>query len=205
MLTAPQCKHDRGTSLVEVLVTIVILAFGLLGVAGLQSKMSLAQMESYQRSQALLLLEQVTDRINANRAQAASYVTAGTVGTGDTQPTDCTGIAQGPNRDLCDWSNALKGAAEQRAAANIGGMVGARGCIVQVQAPDPTLGACTPGIYQVSIVWQGMSSTASPALACGQDMYGDNRYRRLIATQVVVPPLLAIPPAITPSVSCYTP
>lgn len=205
MLSAGRCRNHRGTSLIEVLITIVILAFGLLGVAGLQAKMSLAEMESYQRSQALLLLEQITDRINANRVQAASYVTAGTVGTGDSQPSDCSALAQGPNRDLCDWSNALKGAAEQKAAANVGGIVGARGCIIQVQAPDPTLGVCSPGIYQVSIAWQGMSPTAAPALACGQDLYGDNRYRRLIATQVIVPPLLTVPPATTPSVSCYTP
>jgi type IV pilus assembly protein PilV len=41
-----QYTRQHGTSLVEVLVTLVILAFGLLGVAGLQAKMSLAELES---------------------------------------------------------------------------------------------------------------------------------------------------------------
>jgi type IV pilus assembly protein PilV len=191
--------------MVEVLVTIVILAFGLLGVAGLQSKMGVAEMESFQRSQSLLLLEEITDRINANRAQAANYATGGTVGTGDTEPADCTGIAQGPARDLCDWSNALKGAAEQKSGSNVGGMLGARGCIVQIQAPDPTLGACTPAIYQISIAWQGTTTTSAPALACGQGLYGDDRFRRVISSQVVVPVMLVVPPAAIPSVSCYTP
>ena len=177
----------RGTSLIEVLVTIVILAFGLLGVAGLQSKIGVAEMESYQRAQALLALSQMTERLSANTAQAASYVTAGTVGTGDAQPADCSGIAAGPNHDLCEWSNALKGASEQRSGANAGGMLGARGCITQLQAANPALGVCTAGVYQVSVAWQGMVATATPTLACGTGLYGaSDGFRRTIAATVSV-------------------
>jgi len=172
----PSAARARGTSLIEVLVTIVILAFGLLGVAGLQSKIGVAEMESYQRAQALLAL-----------SQAASYVTAGTVGTGDAQPADCSGIAAGANRDLCEWSNALKGASEQRSGANAGGMLGARGCITQLQAANPALGVCTAGVYQVSVAWQGMVATATPTLACGTGSYGaSDTFRRLITTTVSV-------------------
>jgi type IV pilus assembly protein PilV len=179
--------RSRGTSLVEVLVTLVILAFGLLGVAGLQTKIGVAEMESYQRSQALLALSQMTERMSANTAQAASYVTAGTVGTGDAQPADCSGIAAGPNHDLCEWSSALKGASEQRSGASVGGMVGARGCITQLQAPNPALGVCTAGVYQVSVAWQGMAPIATPALACGAGSYGANdAFRRVIAATVSV-------------------
>ena len=190
MLRAPPLALAHGTSLVEVLVTLLILAFGLLGVAGLQSKMSLAELESYQRAQAVLTLTEMVERMNANRAQVASYVTATALGTGDTQPADCTGIAVGPNRDLCEWSNSLKGAGEQNVAttASVGGMQGARGCIVQIQAQNPALGSCLPGIYRVSVAWQGMHKTAAPAagLACGQGSYGDEKYRRVIAATVTV-------------------
>jgi len=189
MLNPSRLRHarHRGTSLVEVLVTLVILAFGLLGVAGLQTKMSLAEMESYQRSQALLALADMTERMSANTAQTTSYLNAGTIGTGDAQPTDCTGIATGPNRDLCEWSNSLKGASEQKSAANVGGMVRAVGCISQIQAYNPALGVCSAGIYQVSVAWQGMSPTATPALACGQGTFGANEaYRRVIAAAVTV-------------------
>jgi type IV pilus assembly protein PilV len=189
MLNATQsrCARQQGTSLVEVLVTLVILAFGLLGVAGLQAKMSLAEMESYQRSQALLALAEMTERMSANSAQATNYLNAGTIGTGDAQPATCTAIAAGPNRDLCEWSNSLKGASEQKSAANVGGMVGAVGCITQLQAFNPALGVCSAGIYQVSVAWQGMSPTATPALACGQGSYGANEaYRRVIAAAVTV-------------------
>jgi len=180
-------RRQHGTSLVEVLVTLVILAFGLLGVAGLQAKMSLAEMESYQRSQALLVLAEMTERMSANSAQAVNYLGQGIIGTGDTRPADCTAIAQGPNRDLCDWSNSLKGTGEKKSAVSVGGMVGAVGCITQLQAFNPALGVCTAGIYQVSVAWQGMNPTAAPALACGQGSYGANEaYRRVIAAAVTV-------------------
>ncbi|TMK72694.1 MAG: type IV pilus modification protein PilV [Actinobacteria bacterium] len=174
--------------MVEVLVTLVILAFGLLGVAALQTKIGVAEMESYQRAQALLALSQITERMNANPTQAASYVTAGTVGTGDAQPADCTAIAPGPNRDLCEWSNGLKGASEQHSGANVGAMTGARGCITQLQAPNPALGVCTAGVYQVAVAWQGLVPTVTPALACGAGSYGaPDSNRRVIASTVTVP------------------
>jgi type IV pilus assembly protein PilV len=180
-------SRQRGTSLVEVLVTLVILAFGLLGVAGLQGKMSLAEMESYQRSQALMALTEMTERLSANAAQVAGYLGQGTIGTNDAQPAVCTGLT-GPARDLCDWSNSLKGASETKSAANVGGMVGAVGCITQIQASNPALGVCTAGIYQVSVAWQGMSPTAATAaLACGAGTFGaDEAYRRVIAAAVTV-------------------
>ncbi len=189
MLNPSQTRytHQRGVSLIEVLVTLLILAFGLLGVAGLQAKMSLAEMESYQRSQAILALTEITERMSANAAQAAGYLNAGTIGTGDTQPANCTALS-GPTRDLCEWSNSLKGASEQKSAAKVGGMLGAVGCVAQLQAFNPTLGVCSAGIYQVSVAWQGMNPTAAtPALACGQGTFGANEaYRRVIAATVTV-------------------
>lgn len=180
--------RQLGTSLVEVMVTLAILAFSLLGIAGLQSKIGVAEMESYQRAQALVALSQMTERMTANTANAAAYVTAAALGTGDTEPADCTGIAQGANRDLCDWSNTLKGASETSGAASVGAMMAGRGCITQVQAPNPTLGVCTAGVYQVAVAWQGMAPTAVPALACAAGQYGNNdAYRRLVSATVTVP------------------
>ena len=52
---------QRGTSLVEVLVTMVILAIGLLALAGLQARLHVLQIESYQRAQALILLQDMAE------------------------------------------------------------------------------------------------------------------------------------------------
>lgn len=188
MLRQAPVDQSRGTSLIEVLVTLVILAVGLLGVAGLQSKMGVAEVESYQREQALLTLTDMVNRIYGNSAQAASYVTATPLGTGDSQPATCAGIAAGPALDQCQWSQLLKGASEQTSGTtNVGGMQAARGCVAQIQAPDPSLGVCTAGIYLVTVVWQGMNPTAAPTLVCGQGTYGNDATRRALASTVTVP------------------
>ncbi|WP_432259164.1 type IV pilus modification protein PilV [Cupriavidus sp. TMH.W2] len=185
-------RHRRGFSLLEVLVAIVILTFGLLGTAALLAKVYLAEIESYQRTQATLLLQDMAERISANRTLASTYVTASAIGTGDNQPISCAALAAGSARDICEWSNTLKGAAEQKSApnasaVNVGAMLGARGCITQLQAPDPTPGTCTPGIYQVAVAWQGVHHTAAPAISCAQGKYGtDDAYRRVIAAQVFI-------------------
>ena len=68
-------------------------------------------------------------------------------------------------------------------------MIGARGCIQQIQAPDATVGVCTPGIYRVTIAWQGLHATKAPALTCGKDKYPDaagDPQRRAIATTITI-------------------
>lgn len=174
--------------MVEVLVTTLIVAFGLLGLAGLQMKLQTSEMESYQRAQALVLLSDMSERIAANNSNASSYVSGSTIGTGDSAPASCTALAAGSAaRDLCEWSNELKGAAETKAGAgNIGAMIGARGCITQVQAPNSASGVCLPGIYQVAVAWQGLVKTAAPAITCGQNQYGTDSYRRVVSARVTV-------------------
>ena len=172
--------------MLEVLITIIILAFGLLGLAGLQGKITLAEMESYQRAQAVVLMNDMVDRINTNRSDAASYVSAAAIGTGDTQPASCSALAAGMARDRCEWSNALKGAAETSGSTKIGGMIGALGCVQLIQAENNTPGVCTPGIYLVTVAWQGLNMTSTPSANCGQNSYGDERYRRAISTRVSI-------------------
>lgn len=179
--------------MIEVLVTIVILTFGLLGLAGFQTKIQVAEMESYQRSQALILLEDMVERIRlANPMDGAAfsaYVVADPLGTGDGQPADCSGTAMGAARDRCEWSNALKGSAETASGgAKIGAMIGARGCIEQMQAPNPAAGVCTPGTFRITVAWQGLSPTAVPveAIGCGKDLYGADNLRRAVSAPVTI-------------------
>lgn len=180
-LPLPGRCHAAGVSLIEVLVSVVILSFGLLGLANLQSKMHVAEVEAYQRAQAVLALSDISERIRANRVQAASYVSANLIGTGDSQPESCTGLSIGPARDLCEWSNTLKGRAEGTT-----NMFGARGCITEVQAPVP-VPPCKAGIYEVTVTWQGMVKSATSPLACAASQYGsDDGYRRAISAQVTV-------------------
>ena len=84
--------RQRGVGMIEVLVTIVISAFGLLAIAGLQARMHIAEMEAAQRAQATVLLNYITDRINANRKNAMAYVTTAPVGVDD-GIRDCSALA----------------------------------------------------------------------------------------------------------------
>lgn len=79
MRSTPLAPVQRGTSLIEVLVTLVILTIGLLGLTGLQSRLQVSELEAYQRAQALILLNDMASRVATNRSAAASYVTGRSV------------------------------------------------------------------------------------------------------------------------------
>lgn len=192
---------QAGTTLIEVLVTVVILSFGLLGIAAFQAKAQVGSMEAYQRAQAVILMEDMHARMTATPALATAYVTTG-VGTGDA-PANCSLEATRAARDKCEWSQALRGTAEQSGTSSVGAMTGARGCITQVVAPDNTAGACQQGIYIISVAWQGLHKTKAPsaARACGKDKYGDEGLRRVVSTRVAI----AVPNCAMPAMSAFTP
>lgn len=194
-------RRQHGFTLIEVLIAIVLTAFGLLGVAALMSRMQVAQTEGYYRAQAMSLLWNMRDRLQSGirtdtqanaTADANAYtgggtiLTVGTAGTGVTTYTPpCTG--SGSTRELCEWQEALLGAAETRGSAKVGAMTDARGCIELINAPDLTPGTCTPATFRVSVAWQGMTKTAAPpANVCGQNLYSDETFRRVVAQQVTI-------------------
>lgn len=192
MRTSASRRPQHGALLIEVLISIVICAFGLLGFAALQARATSAEFESYQRSQALVLLSDITDRINANRANAGSYVTAGLVGEGAIA--DCSALT-GANLDLCEWGNLIRGSAETRGMSSVGSMLSARGCI--------TRAAGTSDRYIVSVVWQGTVPTGAPANDCG---VGDAAFpredlRRAVSATVCVA-RLKDPDVIPPTPRC---
>ncbi|MFM8333804.1 MAG: type IV pilus modification protein PilV [Candidatus Methylumidiphilus sp.] len=61
-------KAAAGFTLIEVLVALFILAFGLLGMAGLQMKALKYNHDAYLRSQATLLANDIIDRMRVNQA-----------------------------------------------------------------------------------------------------------------------------------------
>lgn len=157
-------RAQRGLTLIEVLVTILILSIGLLGMAGLQSRLQMSEMEAYQRAQALLLLNDMANRIATNRNFAASYVTgtSSPLGAGMTCPTTTANQQQ---IDAGEWCNALQGAGETESGdgSRLGAMLGGRGCV-------ESLGS---GQYLVTVAWQGLTPISAPpgGVACGAGSY----------------------------------
>lgn len=174
---------QRGATLIEVLVSLVILMVGLLGLVGVMIQSQRAQVESYQRVQALLLAQDMASRLNANKTVAACYVLAGVLGTGGIAipaSTACTvtGATIGQKdrvvADLTEWHNLLLGSAELSGTDRVGSVLAARGCITKDGAD----------LYQVSIAWQGTGATAAPpaGITCGQGSYGaDDAARRAVS------------------------
>lgn len=179
-------RKQAGFLMIEVLITMFILLIGLLGVVGLQARAQQAETESYQRSQALMLLRDMADRMNANRNNVASYATASPLGTGATL--DCSAPSTTVEIDKCAWHLALLGAAETSGGTCssatpdncVGAMLGARGCVSELDAANK--------IYLIQVVWQGLSPTAAPpsSVDCGSGDYGAEELRRAVTTVVQI-------------------
>lgn len=182
-----------GFAMVEAMVTVVVVAFGLLGVAGLVSRSFVAEVEGTQRTQALLVLQDLVTRIEANRTNAAAYVTGDVGVTGyvttvsggvtTTSTVVCDPAAALADRDRCEWSRLLAGTNEQVDTRNAGVLVGAIGCVYEIDAFNR--------IYAVAIAWQGMSAGPAPLVdngfapnGCGRDRFGNENQRRVITMPV---------------------
>lgn len=181
-MTRPRLLAQRGTTLLEVLITVVLLAFGLLGIAAFQAKAQVGSIEAYQRAQAVVLLEDMQARMTGNGEGSLFVTGAAPLGTGDAYAS-CDGMA-GVERDKCEWSSALKGNAELKGNDKLGAMIGARGCITEIKPAIGADGACQAGLYLITVAWQGMHPTIAPAQSCASGLYGAETSRRAISARV---------------------
>ncbi len=171
-------RKNAGFGLLEVLIAMLVIAVGLLGISAVQLRASQAEMESYQRAQALLLVDDMANRLRANAAVQDCYVLGNfgiaNVGDGATDfaGTGCNAVA---DADLVAWHNLLLGAAETLADDTaVGAIIGARGCIDY----DNTLFT-----YRVTVAWQGISETFAPTgNTCGENAYGSELKRRVASS-----------------------
>jgi len=190
----PSTKKTAGFTMIEILVALLILLIGLLGLAGVLVAAQRAEVEAYQRKQALVLLQDMVDRLTANPLSAACYaITNATtgmpaLGTGYGGAYVCgSGSASQQARAVADlqaWNDTLLGSSEKSAAnASVGAIIDARGCVI------PT---ATPGVYMVSVAWRGLAPTTAPlgTMTCGKNQYldtggvADETTRRVISVTI---------------------
>jgi type IV pilus assembly protein PilV len=137
-----------GVALIEILITVLVLAIGLLGLAGLQTRTLRFTQTSVQHTQALLLSNEMADRMRSNPAG----VTTGAYKTGATGD-DCLGNpctpAQLAGYDIAQWNESLR---DGRRLVNGSGVI----CI------DSTPDDGTPGadgcdnsgtVYAIKLWW----------------------------------------------------
>jgi len=172
---------QAGATLIEVLISMIILAVGLMSLIVLHGRLHLLQMEAYQRSQALVLLEDLASRMYLNRNDADSYLTTGGPIGVDSCPTTTATRAEA---DLTEWCDILVGAAETFGGTNVGAVEGGRACVQSLAANQ----------YLLTIAWQGTAPVSAPpaSVTCGANLYNspggtpcsNDECRRVVTTIV---------------------
>lgn len=98
---------SRGFTLLEILISVLVLSIGLLGLAGLQTLSLRSNHSAYLRSQATLLAYDIIDKMRANPqvAQAGAYLT--NFGDAPNSGTNCETATCAPANlavfDLSQW------------------------------------------------------------------------------------------------------
>ncbi|MCW7539434.1 type IV pilus modification protein PilV [Aquabacterium sp. A7-Y] len=152
-----RAHRQQGAMMIEVLVSLVISAIGLGALIALQSRSYSAEAESYDRTQALLVLEDMVQRINGNRSRWADY--ASTAFGAESEVGDCDSALLA-DKDLCEWNQLL-----------VRLLPGARACIETLAASSTGL----PGSeVRVTVVWRGTTPTAAPASSCAEEDFEPN-------------------------------
>lgn len=158
-------KQQSGVTLIEVLITVLVLAIGLLGIAAVQTTALSGNYTSYQSTQAAFLASSMMERIRANRAaymNGLSYyqLTAGTAPTAVT--TSCYSSACTPQQqaqwDMAVWYAQVTGNTGGSGVTTLGAKDSAGNAIAALPGgqasitcdnPFPTsgLGKCTVSVY----------------------------------------------------------
>jgi len=133
-------RSARGVTLVEILVTVLVMSVGLLGIAALQAVSLRDTNSSVVRSQATALADYIIDRMRANRPNRAAYeVSEG----GTKPPSDVAG------RDVTDWKALLK-------ASNATGSIAMEDKVVVItiafKERQTARDAANPGVANLSFV-----------------------------------------------------
>ncbi|OSZ66026.1 type IV pilus modification protein PilV [Hydrogenophaga sp. IBVHS2] len=188
----PLRRAQRGFALIEVMVTVLVITFGLISLAGLQLATKRGGNTSYQRTLALTIANEMLERINLNASVAASYNTGlntglgrgslGAIGKDCTLSAGACTPAELAAWDLWNWERRLDGAGILDAAANdASGLLEARGCVVFT--PD---GAASPNSGQVRVIvsWRSLTDTTdaatTAALTCGAVATGTDAGRQQV-------------------------
>jgi len=184
---------NRGFSLLELLIALVVFSIGMLAIAGLQTVSKQANFEALQRTTAAHVANGMLEDMRTNGNGIDIYAAAGEIGgasiAAEPAPTcrnaDECNAAQKAAHDLWFWEQILDGNLETNAGIAAGGLVLPAMCVTG----PPGGGA---GVYQVTIVWRGTASmTNNVANACGAATgnYGAQvQFRRIVQIPTYIDP-----------------
>jgi len=139
-------NKSQGFSLLEVLIAVSILAVAMLGIAAMQLMSLKDNRDAYFRSQAVLLTQDMAERMRSNKSQISAYKgidTTNSYGAGT-----CSSLcnpAQIVDVDKFEWSQKIK------TTTTVTGLIpSAKGTVTEAA-----------GIYTIEITWQADGATVS--------------------------------------------
>ena len=189
-------RHQRGLSLLELLVSLVVFSIGLLGIAGLQMVSKQASYEGLQRTLASQVAYGLLEDMRTNGSGISVYVAANDLGGGTLaglpvsqcrDPDTPCSPAQKAVHDLWYWERMVDGAAELGIEGQTGGILFPTVCV------DGPAGGVA-GVYSVSVAWRGGVELADPETSqcgAGTGNYGDgDRFRRVIQVGTFIDPAI---------------
>jgi type IV pilus assembly protein PilV len=155
-------KQQQGFTMVEVLIAVLVMAIGLLGLAGLQLTSLQSNQSAYHRSLATMAAMEIADRMLANGGQLASYET----GLGaPSSASSCVGSSCGPSSmasyDLAQWKCSL-------GKHNNDGTCQALGVTGELPEGDGQIVDDGTGQYTITIMWDD-ERTGATGTNCGGD------------------------------------
>jgi len=122
-------SNQSGFTLVEVLVALVILAIGLLGVAGLQNRSLSGNQGALYRSQAVLFANDIIERMRVNRLQSRVVPSPYSIALGAA----AAGSVPDPAKaDLDDWKAEIGNLPAGDGSVTVSNLVLAKGTVLAV-------------------------------------------------------------------------
>ena len=187
-------SRQRGFSLLELLVSLVVFSIGLLGIAGLQMMSKQAGYEGLQRTIASQVAYGLLEDMRTNGSGISIYTAANDLGGGSLtglpvsscrDPNTPCSPAQKAVHDLSYWERMVDGAQETSQEGQAGGVLFPTVCI---DGP----GGGLAGVYVVSVAWRGgveLSNPETSQCGAGSGKYGDSdRYRRVLQVGTFIDP-----------------
>ena len=174
-------KRGQGFTLIEVMVSLVIMVIGLIGIFNLHIVAKRGSFESFQQTQASYYANDIINRMKLNPSQLASY--AGTYSGTPSSATACNVAVCTPSqmrlRDIYEWQSSFTGADETVGTQNVGGLDTPTACI-EVNANTVT----------VVLAWRGIRKTTidagSPIVDTSTSCAATKENRRIFSIRTVI-------------------